>query len=212
MEPLDSLEVRWILSGALGATVREWFGRFPGRTERREDTYLVFPPLDGLSLKFRAGRTLEVKCYLGSAGLLYLPVRGLGRLESWRKWSFADDLLYPVDRPASAWVTVRKSRRSIWFPLPGTRAPVPGRPPPGTGCMAELTEADVGGRPMWTIGLEATGSADHLLGAIQHAVGRLFAAPLPSEARFGLGNSWSYVQWLYWQAGLDVSSPSLAAR
>jgi len=211
-KPLDSLEVRWILPGALDSAVREWFGRFSAKTERREDNYLVFPPMDGLSLKFRAGRTLEAKCYLGSPGLLCLPARGLGRLESWRKWSFADDLLYPVDQSASAWVTVRKSRRSIWFPLSGRQAPGPEPPAAGTGCMAELTEADVGGRPMWTIGLEATGSAECLLDAIQHAVGRLFVSPLPSEARFGLGNSWSYIQWLYRQPSLGAPRPSLAAR
>jgi hypothetical protein len=92
VEPIDSLEVRWIMSGELGPGVREWFERFPAETETREDIYLVFPPLDGLSLKFRAGRKMEAKCYLGSPGLLYLPVRGLGRLESWRKWSISSDL------------------------------------------------------------------------------------------------------------------------
>ena len=198
-EPVDSLEVRWILPGALGSDVREWFDRFPVGTETREDTYLVFPPLDGLSLKFRAGRKLEVKCYLGTPGLLGLPVDGLGRLESWRKWSLADDLVRPTDRPASAWVTVRKSRRTTWFPLPDRQTLVPDQSPAETGCKAELTEAEVSGRPMWTIGLEATGAAESLLKAIQHAVLRLFASPPPSEARFHLGNSWSYTHWLYRQ-------------
>jgi len=50
---------------------------------------------------------------------------------------------------------------------------------------------------MWTVGLEATGSAELLLDAVQHAVGLLFASPLPPEAGFSLDNSWSYAQWLY---------------
>jgi hypothetical protein len=197
--PVDSLEARWILPGAPGSGVREWFGRFPTGTETREDIYLVFPPLDGLSMKLRAGRTLEVKCYLGTPGVLGLPERGVGRLESWRKWSFADDILRPTFRPASAWVTVRKFRRTIWFPLPARQTQVPEQSPARTGCKAELTEADVSGRPIWTVGLEATGSAECLPKAIQHAVRRLFASPLPSEAGFHLENSWSYMQWLYRQ-------------
>jgi hypothetical protein len=198
-EPVDSLEVRWILGGALSSAVREWFDRFPAETEIREDTYLVFPHLDGLSLKFRAGRTLEVKSYLGTPGLLGLPVRGLGRLESWRKWSLPDDLMRATDRPAPTWVTVRKSRRTVWFALPAKQSLVPDQSPSEAGCKAELTEADVSGRPMWTVGLEATGSTERLLKALQHAVLRLFESPLPSEARFHLGNSWSYIQWLYRQ-------------
>jgi hypothetical protein len=203
VEPVDSLEVRWILCGAPGCAIREWFGRFPAKTETREDSYLVFPASNGLSLKFRGGRTLDVKCYLGSPGLLGLPVRGLGRLESWRKWSFGSDLLRPVDSPASAWVTVSKFRRIIWFPLPAGQAPVPEPAQDGTGCTAELTEAAVGGRPMWTIGLEATGSAEHLVDAVLHAVRQLFASPLPAEVRFSLGNSWSYAHWLHRQPGAD---------
>jgi hypothetical protein len=205
VEPVNSLEVRWILPGAPGSAVRQWFARFPAKAETREDTYLVFPPMDGLSLKFRAGRTLEAKCYLGSPGLLCLPVRGLGRLESWRKWSFPDDLLRPVDKLTSAWVTVRKSRRSIRFPLSVRQDPVPEPFPDGAGCTAELTEADVGGQPMWTVGLEATGPDERLSDAIRDAVRQLFASPLPSQAWFSLGNSWSYTHWLYRQPNLNTA-------
>ena len=202
--PVDSLEVRWIVPGALGSAVREWFARFPAGTEVREDTYLVWPRLDGLSVKLRDGNMLDVKSYLGSPGILGLPVRGLGRLESWRKWSFVHDgpRLAPTMPPG--WVTVRKARQSTWFPLPAGQDPVPGPSPAGTGCMAELTDADAGGRLMWTVGLEATGSAELLLDAVQHAVGLLFASPLPPEAGFSLDNSWSYAQWLYREPGSDA--------
>ena len=52
-----SLEVRWIFAGQLEAAVAGWFGRFPARTQSREDTYLLDPQLPGLSVKVRgAGR------------------------------------------------------------------------------------------------------------------------------------------------------------
>jgi hypothetical protein len=54
-EAVRSLEVRWILPGRLETAVTAWFGRFPARTEEREDTYLVDPRLCGLSVKVRGG-------------------------------------------------------------------------------------------------------------------------------------------------------------
>jgi hypothetical protein len=60
-EALRSLEVRWIFPGLLEAAAARWFGRYPARTESREDTYLLDPRLRGLSVKVRGGGALEVK-------------------------------------------------------------------------------------------------------------------------------------------------------
>ena len=60
-EALRSLEVRWIFSGLLQTAAARWFGRYPARTESREDTYLLDPELRGLSVKVRGGGALEVK-------------------------------------------------------------------------------------------------------------------------------------------------------
>ena len=87
-EAVRSLEVRWIFPGQLETAVAGWFGRFPARTESREDTYLLDPPLRGLSVKLRGGGALEVKAYRGSPGILEVAGRARGRLESWQKWSF----------------------------------------------------------------------------------------------------------------------------
>jgi hypothetical protein len=87
-EEVRSLEVRWIFPGQLQTTVAGWFGRFPARVESREDTYLLDPPLPGLSVKVRGGRALEVKAYRGSPGILEATGRARGRLEAWHKWSF----------------------------------------------------------------------------------------------------------------------------
>jgi hypothetical protein len=83
-----SLEVRWIFPGPLEAAVAGWFGRFPARTESRQDTYLLDPHLPGLSVKVRGCAALEVKAYRGSPGILAVAGRARGRLESWQKWSF----------------------------------------------------------------------------------------------------------------------------
>src|SRR5512140_3050815 len=87
-EGARSLEVRWIFPGQLEAAVARWFGRFPARTESREDTYLLDPRLRGLSVKIRGGVALEVKAYRGSPGILEVAGRARGRVESWQKWSF----------------------------------------------------------------------------------------------------------------------------
>ena len=94
-EGLLSLEVRWIFPGQLEAAVARWFGRFPAVTETRQDAYLLNPPLPGLSVKIRGSRALEVKAYRGSPGILQVPGRARGRMESWQKWSFPCNPLSP---------------------------------------------------------------------------------------------------------------------
>ncbi len=153
-------------------------------------------------MKLRDGGGLDVKSYLGSPGILDLPACGLGRLESWRKWSFACDPPHPAGAVPPGWVTVRKARRSTWFPLYAGQGRAPCRSLVGAGCMAELTEADADGTRFWTVGLEASGPADLQLKAVQHAADLLFARPLPDGVRFSLGNSRSYAQWLSRQPGM----------
>jgi hypothetical protein len=62
-EGVRSRQVRWIFPGQLEAAVAGWFGRFPARKESREDTYMLDPRLQGLSVKVRGGAALEVKVY-----------------------------------------------------------------------------------------------------------------------------------------------------
>jgi hypothetical protein len=83
-EGVRSLEVRWIFPGRLETAVAEWFRRFPAGTESREDTYLLYPQLPGLSVKVRGGEALEVKAYRGSPGILEVAGRARGRMESWQ--------------------------------------------------------------------------------------------------------------------------------
>ena len=78
-EGVRSLEVRWIFPGQLTAAVARWFGRFPAEMESREDTYLLDPPLPGLSVKVRGGGALEVKVFRGSPGMLEVAGRARGQ-------------------------------------------------------------------------------------------------------------------------------------
>ncbi len=196
-EPVDSLEVRWIVPGQLPPAMLGWFARFPAETETRQDTYLLQPRLRGLSVKLREGRTLDVKSYLGSPGILDLPGGGRGRLESWRKWSFPVGLPGHGGADLPGWVVVGKSRRSSWFPQASHQDPAQVRPPAElAGCMVELTEVWVRGKAWWTVGFEATGPVRLLRGAVEHAAGLVFAQAPPSGVQFRLGNSHSYTHWL----------------
>jgi hypothetical protein len=112
-EAVRSLEVRWIFPGQLQDGVAGWFGRFPARTESREDTYLLDPPLPGLSVKIRRGSALEVKSYLGSPGILQVPGRARGLMEGWQKWSFPLGLPSQGRGGQAGWRKVRKRRRII---------------------------------------------------------------------------------------------------
>ncbi len=101
-EAVRSLEVRWIFPGELETEVAGWFGRFPARAESREDTYLLDPPLPGLSVKVRGCGTLEVKVYRGSPGMLEVAGAPAGGWSSGRNGPFPSARSAPavVTRPA----------------------------------------------------------------------------------------------------------------
>ncbi len=204
-EAVRSLEVRWIFPGQLQAAVAGWFGRFPARTESREDTYLLDPRLPGLSVKVRGGAALEVKAYRGSPGILEVAGRARGHLESWHKWSFPFSPLSPGSRDPAGWQPVRKRRRISRF-CSLASGPVVA---PATGlsqeprCEVELTEVHTSGQDWWTLGFEATGPADLLRSTLQATATLVFAHPLPGGAEPGPDKSSSYAQWLGQQPGAD---------
>jgi len=196
-EAVRSLEVRWIFPGQLAAAVAGWFGRFPAGTESREDTYLLDPQLRGLSVKVRGSGALEVKVYRGSPGILDLPGRARGRMESWQKWSFPFSRLCLDSGDPAGWRPVRKRRRISRFSLASgrvvARGPGLGREP---GCEVELTEVRTGGQDWWTLGFEATGPAGLLRSALQATAALVFAHALPGDVEPGPEQSRSYAEWL----------------
>jgi hypothetical protein len=189
--------VRWIFPGQLETAVAEWLERFPAESQSREDTYLVDPQLQGLSVKVRGGLALEVKVYRGSPGILDLAGRARGRMESWQKWSF------PVNPPGQdrgarpGWSPVLKRRRICRFSLAASPAANQ-----ATGldqqprCAVELTEVFTSGQDWWTLGFEAAGPEDALSQVLQATAARVFAQAMPGSAEPGLDESRSYMEWL----------------
>jgi hypothetical protein len=199
-----SLEVRWIFPGPLDAAVARWFGRFPARTEAREDTYLLNPQLPGLSVKVRGGGALDVKAYRGSPGILTVAGRARGRLEFWQKWSFPFSPLSPDSGDPPGWRPVRKTRRISRFSRAGGQvaARAPGSSH-GPRCDVELTEVHTDGQDWWTLGFEATGPAEVLHSELHSAAALLFARALPGDAEAGPDESRSYAKWLSQGPGTD---------
>ena len=196
-EGAGSLEVRWIFPGQLTAAVARWFGRFPAGTESREDTYLLDPPLPGLSVKVRGGGALEVKVFGGSPGMLEVAGRARGRMEFWHKWSFPFRPRSQHSADPTGWRPVRKRRRiSRFSSAKGRLVALAAGLEDAPRCEVELTEVRTGGQDWWTLGFEATGPADLLRSEIQATATLVFARALPGGAQPGPDESSSYAQWL----------------
>jgi hypothetical protein len=196
-EGIRSLEVRWIFPARLESAVAGWFGRFPARTESREDAYLLHPRLPGLSVKIRGGGALEVKVYRGSPGILEVAGRARGRLEFWQKWSFPVSPLRPGSGDPAGWRPVRKRRRISRFS--SASGPIVARPPGGgqqPRCEVELTEVHTRGQDWWTLGFEATGPADLLRSELEATAALVFAQALPGGVEPSPDESRSYAEWL----------------
>jgi hypothetical protein len=205
VEGLPSLEVRWIFPGQLDAAVAGWFSGSEPEAESREDAYLLDPGMGGLSVKVRAGRTLDVKMFLGSPGILDLPGRARGRLQYWRKWSFPFSPLGLATSDPGGWRRVRKQRQVICFSLAGeriARAPaVPAQAGLQARCAVELTELrvphqDLQHREWWSLGLEATGPAESLRHGLEATAALVIARDLPGGVDLRIDDSRSYADWL----------------
>ncbi len=198
-EGVSSLEVRWILPGRLDAATAGWLGRWGPETESRKDGYLIYPDMDGLSVKIRAGQTLEVKAYHGSPGILDFPGRARGHLQRWQKWSFP---FHPFGRDtehADDWRQVRKQRLTSRFSLAGGQIrPAAGGGGPGGGaqCAVELTEIRMDCRDWWSLGFEATGPGDLLRTGLESTAALVFSQVFTGGVELRLDDSTSYAEWL----------------
>lgn len=196
-EGVRSLEVRWIFPGQLRGAVVRWFARFPAAMESRQDTYLIDPPARGLSVKVRAGELFEVKAYGGSQGILDVPGRACGLMESWQKWSIPCRPPRRGSRAPAGWQPVRKNRRVSRFSLANDSCRVAfpglGEEP---GCAVEITEIHLRDEVWWTLGFEATGPAGDLRRELEATAGVVFADAPPGGVEFGTENSRSYAEWL----------------
>jgi hypothetical protein len=164
----------------------------------REDSYLLDPVLRGLSVKFRAGRALEVKVYHGSPGILHVAGRAEGHTESWQKWSFPVGLSGPEGGGPAGWTVVSKRRRISRFWLVGERI-VAGTPQRATeaACAVELTDVRSGGEAWWSLGFEATGPATLLRRTLESTAAVVFEQALPGEVELCMSQCQSYAEWLF---------------
>ncbi len=202
-EGVHSLEARWIFPGQLTAAVARWFGRFPAEMESREDTYLLDPPLPGLSVKVRGGGALEVKVFRGSPGMLEVAGRARGRMEFWQKWAFPFRPLSQYSADPTGWRPVRKRRRISRFSSAGGQMVALAAEPDGEPrCQVELTEVCTRGEDWWSLGCEATGPAGLLRSVLEATAALVFAPALPGGMQPGVDDSRSYAQWLCQQPGL----------
>ena len=199
---IDALEVRWIYPGQVDPAVAGWFQRFPAGVESREDTYLVNPSLHRLSVKVRGGGALEVKMYRGNPGILDVPDRARGRIESWRKWSFPCDPPGQCGADLASWMPVHK-RISRFCEANGQIRAGPAEPGGEPMCMVELTEVHKPGEAWWTLGFEATGPADLQRGELEATAALVFAEALPDGMGLDTGASRSYAEWLGQQLGAE---------
>ena len=168
----------------------------------REDIYLRYPQLRGLSVKLRGGGALEVKMYRGRPGILDVAGRARGRIESWQKWSFPCGPFSQDSDDPPGWMPVRK--RISRFSLASGR--IPARAPGSglgemPGCTVELSEVGTRGEAWWTLGFEATGPASLLRSELEATATLVFAQALPGDRIFGPDDSRSYAEWLYQRPG-----------
>ncbi len=196
-EGVRSLEMRWIFPGQLQASVAGWFGRFPARTESRQDTYLLDPQLRGLSGEGPRGRGTGgegIPREPGDPGGAGPGPRAHGVLA---KWSFPSSPLPSDSADPAGWRPVRKRRRISRFSLASGQivagAQELGQQPQ---CEVELTEVHTRGQHWWTLGFEATGPVGPLRSTLEAAAGLVFAQALPGGVEPGPDESTSYAQWL----------------
>lgn len=192
-----SLEVRWIFPGQLRGAMLRWFARFPAAMESRQDTYLLDPAARGISVKVRAGELFEVKVFRGGQGILDVPERARGRIESWQKWSFPCGPPGPGNGGLAGWQPVRKTRRVSRFSVASGSCRI-GLPGLGEepGCAVEITEVRARGEAWWTLGFEATGPAGTLRSELEATAALVFADEPPGDVEFGTDHSMSYAEWL----------------
>ena len=201
LQETPSWEVRWICPGALSAWMIEWFAGLVGEVESREDTYLVGRRIQGVSVKIRGDALLDVKVATKGRnhGVLDVPGRARGRIQSWRKSSFPIAIVPPAMEVTSPdWVRVGKMRRIGRFGFAN------GRPTANDAehvedeatCAVELTEVTRGDQLWWTLGFEAAGNPAAVTAAIEATAAVVFDEPMPGGLQLSVVDSMSYSEWL----------------
>jgi hypothetical protein len=169
--------------------------------------------MDGLGdrgVKRRSGETLELKVRRAVGEHLALQAGLAGRLEMWRKWSPADDLV--ESDGAAGWVDVHKKVIKRRFSVDGDESVLPSGEVAmsGAGCHIEVVAVTVDGVDAWTCAFAAFGPTSGRRDAIVASWRALVAdtpPPRPFAAHFG--HPAGYPEWL---AGVHPPSRQVPAR
>lgn len=189
-------EVRWFFRAKAPARLASWFADVGAEPQERADHYLRLPETDALGIKLRGGEgALEIKLREREYGRQQLSGAIAGSVEQWRKWA-AD--LGAEEPPPDQLVVVHKARRMVTFTPPDWKPLLePPGPAGGGGCNAEITSLQAEGDDgEWsTLGMEAFGPEDTILGSLHRACRAFFGAVGLTEG-LGADLSCGYPGWL----------------
>jgi hypothetical protein len=181
---LNSLEVRWFISGELPAEVSAWFvGDIGGQlqpSETREDVYLYTPECEYMGIKLRQGR-LEIKWRQAELEILHFA-RLEGKLEKWSKW-LCEDPTSESFKPErvlkqKSWLKIGKVRSQRLY----------------EDCALELTQLKIEDRKWWSLALETVGTEPPQMDKLQSVlelVGKTYTG-----SQLQTQNSYAYPQWI----------------
>lgn len=190
-------ELRWFFDGALPPEVLSWFTGAGSRGfhESRCDSYRDNGLID-IGVKRRCGTTLELKERLCLPELVVLDGVG-GQLETWQRWSPADDRVELA--AGTVWVEVDKTVIKRRFDINGSELTLSEetRGLSGQGCDAEIVEVVIGGSPGWSIAFAGFGPRDRRRDSVFTAWHELMSeGTLPADIDFGRSVPYGYPEWL----------------
>lgn len=195
---VDTTELRWFIEGRLPTDVMSCFTR-GGTTaivEERIDSYRIDGRCDkGVKRRFRT--TLELKIRGSTSGQVELDGGLAGRLEVWRKWSPADDLV--EDSRGSRWIDVHKKVVKRRFAADGDEIGFADNSfvTSGVGCDVEIVAVAVAGVDAWSFAFAAYGPVTTRQGSIAAAWGALeVSSPLLNGTAASISQSSGYPEWL----------------
>jgi hypothetical protein len=195
---VDTTELRWFIDERLPPDVTSCFTRSgtAGILEERYDSYRIDDRCDmGVKRRFRT--TLELKVRRSTGDEIELDGGLEGRLEVWRKWSPADDLVEGGRN--RRWIDVHKTVVKRRFTADGDEIGFTDSSlvAAGVGCDVEIVAVAVAGVDAWSFAFAAYGPTTTRQGSITAAWRALdVSAPLVDRTAASIGGSSGYPEWL----------------
>lgn len=189
-------EIRWFFDGRLPLDVENWFAADGALEETRCDMYRLDDPV-GQGVKRRGRSILELKQRLRPSEVWSLGFGIAGNIESWKRWSPADELV--ALGAASIWVEVDKHIVKRRFDPDGLAIALSesNRAMVDEGCDAEIASLLIDGRSAWSFAFAAFGPIDGHRRSLEAGWRTLVADhPRPRQLRLEGSNSCGYPEWI----------------